>query len=321
MLPSSPLFVRRLAVALGLCAGALAFTAAAPSASAQQWAKEALAKSPRHGEYVTIHEPGGRSLQAWVVYPETKGKAPVVVMIHEIFGLSDWAREMADEVAGAGYIVVEPDLLSGLGPAASGAGMPNGAGGAMPATDMAHMDHSQAGAGQTGAAYTSATPGGTAAFPDQGAVVKAVSSLPDPQVLTDLDAVSDYGKHLPAASGKLFVGGFCWGGGKSFLFATHRHDLAAAMVFYGPPPATGLMTAINAPIYGFYAGNDARITSTVEGTKVDMKTAGKVYEPVVYDDAGHGFMRAGEAPDASAPNSAARQAAYRRMVQLLGGVR
>src|SRR3984885_13260371 len=91
-------------------------------AMAQDWAKANLAKSPRHGEFVTIHEPGGRDLQAWVVYPEVKDKAPVVVMIHEIFGQSDWAREMADELAGAGYIVVEPDLLSGFGPA-PGVGM------------------------------------------------------------------------------------------------------------------------------------------------------------------------------------------------------
>ena len=305
-------FRQRAVACLSFGLGALLLPAAIPSAHAQQWAKDALAKSPRHGEYVTIHEPGGRTLQAWVVYPETKGKAPVVVMIHEIFGLSDWAREMADEVAGAGYIVVEPDLLSGLGPAPA-------APGAAPAApmDMAHMDHSQT----AGAASVPATPGGTAAFPDQGAVVKAVSSLPDPQVLTDLDAAADYGKHLSAASSKLFVAGFCWGGGKSFLFATHRHDLSAAMVFYGPPPATGLMAAINAPVYGFYGQNDARITSTVEGTQAEMKAAGKTYEPKVYDDAGHGFMRAGEAPDASAPNSAARQTAFRRMVEILGGVR
>ncbi len=311
--------LRRLAVGFGLCVGTLALAVAAPAARAQQWAKDALDKSPRHGEYVTIHEPGGRNLQAWVVYPETKGKAPVVVMIHEIFGLSDWAREMADEVAGAGYIVVFPDLLSGLGPAAGAASM---SGMDMSSTDHSHMATGQAQPGQAaGAPYIPATPGGTAAFPDQSAVVKAVTSLPDLQVLTDLDAAADYGKHLPAASGKLFVAGFCWGGGKSFLFATHRHDLAAAMVFYGTPPPAGLMAAINAPVYGFYAQNDARVTSTVEGTKTDMKTAGKTFEPVVYDDAGHGFMRAGEAPDASAPNSAARQAAFRRMVQLLGGVR
>ena len=105
--------MKRVTVASAVVGVALAVSS---SAVAQDWAKANLAKSPRHGEFVTINEAGGRQLQAWVVYPEVKNKAPVVVMIHEIFGMSDWAREMADELAGAGYIVVEPDLLSGFGP-------------------------------------------------------------------------------------------------------------------------------------------------------------------------------------------------------------
>ena len=117
----------------------------------------------------------------------------------------------------------------------------------------------------------------------------------------------------------MFVAGFCWGGGKSFLFATHRRDLSGAFVFYGPPPPAEAMTHITAPVYGFYAANDARITSTVDPTKAAMKTAGKSYDPVVYDGAGHGFMRAGEAPDASAPNAAARQAGFQRWMAAMGG--
>jgi carboxymethylenebutenolidase len=128
-------------------------------------------------------------------------------------------------------------------------------------------------------------------------------------------------KKLPAANGKLFVAGFCWGGSKSFLFATHRKDLSAAFVFYGTPPPADAMKNITAPVYGFYAGNDARVTSTVPQAETDMKAAGKVYEPVTYDGAGHGFMRAGEAPDANAANSAARAEGFRRLVKLLGGVR
>jgi carboxymethylenebutenolidase len=279
-------------MAAGLAAALMA--ASCGVCAAQDWAKAMLAKSSRHGEYVTITEPNGRKLQAWVVYPEVSAKAPVVVMIHEIFGLSDWAREMADEIAGAGYIVVEPDLLSGLGPA---------------------------GAASAGAESVAAMPGGTAAFPDQSAVVKAVSGLDPAVVTTDLDAAADYGKHLAAASGKLYVAGFCWGGGKSFLFATHRHDLSAALVFYGTPPPAAAMSNITAPVYGFYASNDARVSATVPQAVIDMKAAGKVYEPVIYDGAGHGFMRLGEAPDANAANSAARATAFRRMVTLLGGVR
>ena len=77
------------------------------------------------------------------------------------------------------------------------------------------------------------------------------------------------------------------------------------------------MGGIHAPVYGFYAAEDARITSTVDTTKADMKAAGKQFDPVVYDGAGHGFMRAGEAPDASPANAAAQRAAFQRLVQLL----
>ena len=272
---------------------------------AQDWAKTKLAASTRHGEYVTITETDGRKLQAWVVYPEVKGKAPVVVMIHEIFGLSDWAKLMADEVASQGYIVVEPDLLSGFGPPpAAGATMD------MP-TDHTHPPSA------TGAAFVAASPGGTSAFPDQSATVKAVSGLDPAQVLKDLDAAADYGKAQPAASGKLAVTGFCWGGGKTFAFATHRADLSTALVFYGPPPPAADMAKITVPVYGFYAGNDARISATIPQTTTDMKAAGKKFEPVVYDGAGHGFMRAGQAPDAKPDDKKAFDEGYARLLQEL----
>jgi carboxymethylenebutenolidase len=281
-------------------------------ACAQDWAKATLEKSPRHGEYVVIPETSGRKLQAFVVYPEVKDKAPVIVLIHEIFGESDWFKEMADELAGAGYIVVAPDLLSGYGPMpSSGAAMKDMPG--MAADDHMHMG------GAPGAAFIPASPGGTSAFPaDQ--VTKAVSALDPAGVTADLNAAADYGKKLPAANGKLFVAGFCWGGGKTFLYATQRKDLSAAFVFYGPPPPADAMKNITAPVYGFYAGNDARISSTIPQAQADMKAAGKTYEPVTYDGAGHGFMRAGEAPDANAANSAARAEGFRRLVKLLGGV-
>ncbi len=308
-----------------LLTAAAALLCALPAAHAQDWAKAALAKSPRHGEFVTITEPGGRKLQAWVVYPEIKDKAPVVVMIHEIFGLTDWAKEMADELAGAGYIVVEPDLLSGFGPATTASELdhPRAVLASYQQQQQAPTDHShmQGPMSGAGAAFVPANPGGTSAFLDQGSTTRAVSSLDAALVNKDLDAAADYGKKLPAANGKLYVAGFCWGGGKTFLFATHRSDLSAAFVFYGPPPPADAMKSITAPVYGFYAGNDARITATVPQTQTDMKAAGKTYEPVTYDGAGHGFMRAGEAPDASAENSAARQAGFQRLVKLLGGVR
>jgi len=258
-----------------LVVGPLIALAAVVSLHAQDWAKARLEASPRHHEYVSLKH-GSRTVQAFVVYPEIKTKAPIVVLIHEIFGLSDWAKEMADELAGEGFIVIAPDLLTGLGP--------NG--------------------------------GGSSEFPSQDATTKAVSGL-DPDVVTaDLDAAADYGKHLPAANGKIAVAGFCWGGGKSFAFATHRKDLSGAFVFYGPGPAD--VSTITAPVYGFYAGNDARIGATVPATIAAMKAAGKVYDPVTYDGAGHGFMRAGEDPGNAVPgNKSAREQGFARLVKLL----
>ena len=246
------------------------------TATAQDWAKQRLDKSPRHREYVPIKY-GNRTVQAFVVYPEVKQKAPVVILIHEIFGLSDWAKEMADELAAAGYIVVAPDLLSGFGP--------NG--------------------------------GGSSEFTSMDATTKAVSMLNADTVIADLNAVADYGKKLPASNGKLAVTGFCWGGGKAFDFATHRADLSDVFSFYGPPPPADAMKAIHAPVYGFYAGNDARIGAMIPAAVEAMKAAGKKYEVVTYDGAGHGFMRAGEAPDATPANKKAREEGFERMTALL----
>jgi carboxymethylenebutenolidase len=253
----------------------LLLTLAAVSLPAQDWAKQNVEKSPRHREWVRVKH-DDRSVETFIVYPESATKAPVILMIHEIFGLTDWVQDMADQLAAAGYIVVAPDLLSGMGP--------NG--------------------------------GRTTSF-DQSGAIHAVSGLNPAQVTADLNAAADYGKKLPASNGKLFVVGFCWGGGQSFRFATNRQDLAAAFVFYGPPPDKDAMARIKAPVYGFYAGNDARIGATIPDTTETMKSLHKQYVPVVYDGAGHGFMRAGEAPDANAANKKARTEALERLEALL----
>ena len=256
---------------VGLLAAVLVVAA---SASAQDWAKAKLEKSPRHGEWVTIKS-GDRNVQAFVVYPEVKSKAPVVLVIHEIFGMTDWVRDTADQLAAAGYIAIAPDLLSGMGP--------NG--------------------------------GGSSAYASVDDARGAVGKLSPDQVTADLNATADYAKKLPASNGKLAVAGFCWGGGQSFRFATNRPDLKAAFVFYGPPPEG--IDRIKAPVYGFYGGNDARVTATIPKAQEDMKAAGKTYEPVTYEGAGHGFMRAGEAPDTNEANKKAYEEGWKRLKELL----
>jgi carboxymethylenebutenolidase len=255
--------------------GVILLLLVAQTAVAQDWARTQLQKSPRHQEWVTVKH-DGRSVDTFVVYPESKDKRPVVLVIHEIFGMTDWVQDLADQVAAAGYIAVAPDLLSGMGPN-----------------------------------------GGRSSSFAEGKTMEAVSHLNADQVTADLNAAADYGLKLPASNGKLFVAGFCWGGGQTFRFATNRGDLSAAFVFYGPPPDKDAMARIKAPVYGFYAGDDARIGATVPGAIEQMKAAGKTYEPITYDGAGHGFMRAGEAPDANEANKKARTEAWERWKTLL----
>jgi len=244
---------------------------AAATSEMQDWAKERLAKSPRHQEWVKVKN-GTREVSSFVVYPEVKTKATAVVVIHEIFGMSDWVQSLTDQLAEAGYIAIAPDLLSGMGP--------NGG----------------------GTSEVRAT--------DSNAVGKAIQALPPDQITADLNAVADYVSKLPAANGKVVVAGFCWGGTQTFRFATNRPTLKAAFVFYGSAPVKedktidkAALERIQAPVYGFYAGNDARINATLPATTDAMKELKKSYEPVTYEGAGHGFMRAGDAPEPKAPEA------------------
>src|SRR5215216_2812707 len=241
----------------------------------QDWAKQRLAKSPRHQEWVKVKN-GAREVNSFVVYPEVKNKATAVVVIHEIFGMSDWVQSLTDQLAEAGYIAIAPDLLSGMGP--------NG--------------------------------GGTSSL-DRNGVGQAIRDLPPDQITADLNAVADYVSKLPAANGKIVVTGYCWGGSQSFRYATNNPNLKAAFVFYGSAPASAdgtldkaALAKIKAPVYGFYAGNDARINATLPKTIEAMNELKKTFDPVTYEGAGHGFMRAGEAPDANEANKKARDDAW-----------
>ncbi|MEO8349995.1 MAG: dienelactone hydrolase family protein, partial [Acidobacteriota bacterium] len=94
-----------------------------PLPPSEQDALARLEKSPRHGEYVDLKLPaGGTPIRTWVVYPERKSRAGVVIVIHEVYGLSDWIRAVADQLAQEGFIAVAPDLISGRGPGGGGTG-------------------------------------------------------------------------------------------------------------------------------------------------------------------------------------------------------
>lgn len=237
-----------------------------------------LDTSPRHLEWVDVPN-GERTVHCFIAYPEVSDKAQAVIVIHEIFGMTDWVRGVCDQLAEAGYIAIAPDLLSGMGP--------NG--------------------------------GGSEALGGPDGVRGVIGRLPPDQITGDLDAVAKYVTSLPAANGTVSVSGFCWGGGQSFRYATNNKDLKAAFVFYGPgPDSEEAIERIECPVYGFYGGNDARIGASIPQTQKMMQAAGKTYEPVTYAGAGHGFMRVGEqSTDENSPDRKARNEAWVRWKKIL----
>jgi carboxymethylenebutenolidase len=222
-------------------------------------AARALKESSRHGEWVDIAMPGGGKLNSFVVYPERKDKAGVVLVIHDIYGMRDLARALGDQLAQDGFVAIVPDFLSGKGP--------NG--------------------------------GGSAELGSTTAIGQTIRTLTGDDMTARLNAAMEYGKKLAASNGKTAVIGFCWGGTQSFNYAIAQPGLSAAVVYYGnptagrPSPETATdddYAKIKAPVLGLYAGNDQRIDGTIPATEAAMKKLGKFYEPHIFDGAGHGFM-------------------------------
>ncbi len=249
-------------------------TRLAPTPPSASSAAEALARSPRHREYVMIPTPGvpGDSIRAWVFYPQVDHKVPVVVVIHEIFGMSTWIKAVGDQVAADGYIAIVPDLIHRTLPPQA------------PDTMV----------------------------PDEG--VRAVRALDPAAVHRDIDAAAAYATHLPSALPVYATVGFCWGGGVSFAHDVATAPagtpaLKATVVFYGPPPASDQLGNARAPVLGLYGGNDERISATVPATDSTMKQLHKTYADQVYSGAGHGFLRAQD--DAHDAQGAANLAAAR----------
>ena len=214
-------------------------------------ARAALDKSPRHGEWVDVAYEG-RPIRTWIVYPERKDKAPVVIIIHEIFGLSDWIRSVADQFAKEGFIAIAPDLISGFGP--------NG--------------------------------GGSESVSSRDSVVMLIRNLTAEETYKRLNAVRSYVLKIPSANGKYATVGFCWGGGRSFEYACVQSDVHAAIVYYGTAPEAKELATLSAPVLGLYGGDDARVGATIEPASVEIRRLGKIYEHESYEGAGHGFLRA-----------------------------
>jgi len=218
------------------------------------------------------------SFKAFVVYPEIDTAADAVIVIHENRGLNDWARSFADQLASKGYIVIAPDLLS------------NTVKGIERTTDFENSDKAR----------------------------EAIYKLDSLQVIKDLDASFDYVKNLDAASGKVSVIGFCWGGSQAFNYAISNSNLENSLVFYGTAPEDkSTFTKIATPIYGFYGENDNRVNATIPATEKAMQHYNKTYLPIIYKGAGHAYMRQGAALDANTQEKQAHDDSWERLLKIL----
>lgn len=210
-----------------------------------------LKSSPRHGEWIDIKASSGAPIKSFVVYPERKDKAPVVIVIQEIFGLTDWIRGVADQLAKEGFIAIAPDFLSGMGP----------------------------------------NKGGSAELGEQGSVAEIRNVTPPDvlRILNDVRAYaltipSANGK--TASLGFCWGGG----ASSTFALMQPGLNAAVAYYGGMPPDATAFANA-KTPILGLYAANDNRVNATLDLAKTELAKKNVPYEQHFFEGAGHGFMR------------------------------
>lgn len=260
----------------------------------QAWATARLARSPLRHEWVSIPV-GRRVIRAFVTWPGGTRKAPVVLVLHEVFGLTDSTLNTADQIAAMGAITIAPDMVSGMGPGG----------------------------------------GDVRSFANSHLTSDAMTGMEDSVVNTAIDGVAGWGLKQARSDGHLAIVGLSWGGGAAFRYAAsgaHSEALKCVSVFYdvGPPTVTQgprgkepgqppfSVGAINVPVYGFYPDGDTRVMNSLPATRAAMAAAGKPFDPVIYRGAEHAYMRLGSDPaNANPANAAAVKASLTRLNRLI----
>jgi carboxymethylenebutenolidase len=228
-----------------------------------------LKASPRHQEWVDVQD-SSKKIKTFVVYPERRDKAPVVIVIHEIFGLSDWVRGVADQLAHDGYIAIAPDLLSGLGP--------NGGG----SQELGEQGATQA---------------------IRNVTVDDTNRMLD-AVRTYARTISSSNGKV-ATIGFCWGGGTSF----SYALYQPALD-AAISFYGPMPTDPARYANAKAPILGLYGGNDNRVNANIELAKTELGKQKVDYEPHVFDGAGHGFLRQQSGSDQAPGNMKATEQAW-----------
>ena len=254
-----------------------------------------LSASPRHGEWVRFAvEPGSTdSVMAWVVYPSTRGKAPVVVVVHEIFGLSSWIRGVADQVASDGFIAIAPDFLTRVRGGPTSVELPG---------DSARKLISQI------------------APAERNKIIVAAANwaMMQPSANPRYAVIGYCWGGATTFFHAIHQGVKGFSGGVAFYGLPYTSGGAAATATTPAVPATinpDSVAKIQVPMLLFNGSKDARISAAMPALDSIMKAMGKSYTGTNYEGAIHGFLRAQDdrkpaVPD-SLPNKAQLEAANR----------
>jgi carboxymethylenebutenolidase len=195
------------------------------------------------------------TLAAYRAQPAGGAHLPTIVLVHEIWSVHEYFRDLCRRLAKRGYLAVAPDLFGRQGDVAN-----------------AEMD----------------------------AIRAIVATVPDSQVMSDLDATAAWAARNGGNPDQLGVTGFCWGGRITWLYAAHNPNVKAAVAWYGPvaKPATALQprhpvdlaAQLKAPVLGLYGGADAGIPNdTVERMQAALQAAAKPSRIHLYPDTPHAF--------------------------------
>lgn len=237
-------------------------------------AEARLKASPRHSEWVKVAwEPGSAdSLMAWVVYPIRQDKAPVVVVIHEIFGLQTWVRSVADQLAADGFIAIAPDILSRI------RGGPS----------TIELSGDSARKLIVGISFT-----------ERNKAIAAVSkyAMSQPSAMKRYGVVG-YCWGGSTAWGAAVAGGEGFGGAVAFYGSPYMTQTPAASPGGTPTviPNPDSLAKIATPVMLLNGALDARIGAAMPAIDSTMKALGKSYVGKNYDGAVHGFLRAQDDP-------------------------
>jgi carboxymethylenebutenolidase len=262
-----------------------------------------LAASRNHAEWVMVPwgDGGKDSLAAWIVYPPTaNAKSPVIVVVHEIFGLTAWVRSVADQVANDGFIAIAPDLLSRA---------------------------------RGGASFDSIRS-------DSATKISGARFVSSADKAAGIVAAAKYAMSQPSAAQKYGVIGFCWGGTSVWVHAINggTTGYGGGVAFYGSPyagapagsppgtpqtPIVDSLRKITKPIMLLSGSKDPRIGALMPAIDSIMKSLGKDYFGRNYEGAVHGFVRAQDDPKTNrdpaeeAANVAALKDAWPRMLEFM----